>query len=77
MLSELVSNNVSTVSVVLFLGLFAAINVLKPALMYDKDGSIRQFGINSTKKTVLPVWLMSISLAIITYLGVSYYVKVA
>ena len=77
MLSELVSNNVSTVSVVLFLGLFAAINVLKPAFMYDKDGSIRQFGINSTKKTVLPVWLMSISLAIITYLGVSYYVKVA
>ena len=77
MLSELVSNNVSTVSVVLFLGLFAAINVMKPAFMYDKDGSIRQFGINSTKKTVLPVWLMSISLAIITYLGVSYYVKVA
>ena len=41
--------------------------------MFKKDGSIRQFGIGYKEKTVLPIWLMAIVIAILSYVFVMYY----
>ena len=42
---------------------------------YNSDGSLRQFGIGTKKKTVLPIWLLSLILAIFSYLFVLYYLS--
>jgi hypothetical protein len=47
---------------------------MKPACFYNKDGSIREFGIGYKNKTILPIWLSSIVLGILCYLAVMYYV---
>tara|TARA_Y100000780_G_C13694333_1_gene420828 strand:+ start:5775 stop:5963 length:189 start_codon:yes stop_codon:yes gene_type:complete len=45
----------------------------EPGLIYNSDGSLREFGLNSSKKTVIPVWLLAILLAIVSYFIVLYY----
>jgi hypothetical protein len=61
------------VVIFLFLILFTAVHLLKPGLVYDKDGSFRSFGVGYRHKTVIPIWVVSIILAILCYLAVSYY----
>ena len=41
--------------------------------MYNEDGSLRQFGLGYKNKTIITGWLLSIILAILSYLFVLYY----
>jgi hypothetical protein len=41
--------------------------------MYNPDGSLKEFGVGFRKKTIIPVWLISIFLAILAYFSVVYY----
>jgi len=68
-----IRQNLTSVAIVLFVILFAVIQISKPAIIYNKDGSLRQFGLASRKKTVLPIWLITIFLAILCYLFILYY----
>jgi hypothetical protein len=43
---------------------------MKPSVMYNEYGEIRPFGLGYSHKTVIPIWLFSIVLAILCYLGV-------
>jgi len=45
---------------------------MKPSCLYNKDGSIREFGIGYKNKTILPIWLLSLVLGILSYLVVMY-----
>ena len=49
------------------------IHHFKPALLYTKDGAFRQFGVGYKQKTVVPIWLVAIFLAILCYLAVLSY----
>jgi len=49
--------------------------MMKPACFYNKDGSIREFGIGYRNKTILPIWLLSLVLGLLCYLAVLYYVN--
>lgn len=66
--------HITGLSVTLFLVLFALIHHFKPALLYTKDGAFRQFGVGYKQKTVVPIWLVAIFLAILCYLFVLSYV---
>ena len=70
-----IRENITLVSVVLFIIIFGIIQMMKPACFYNKDGSIREFGIGYKNKTILPIWLLSLLLGIICYLAVLYYVS--
>ena len=70
---KLIRNNVTTISILIFLVSFSFINYLKPEFMYNKDGSLRQFGLAYNNKTIISGWLVSIILAILSYLSVRYY----
>ena len=69
-----IKENITLVSVILFIIIFGFIQVIKPACFYNKDGSIREFGIGYKNKTILPIWLLSIVLGILCYLSVMYYI---
>jgi hypothetical protein len=47
--------------------------LIKPALLYTPEGGFRQFGVGYKQKTVIPIWIVAILLAIFSYLGVLYY----
>jgi hypothetical protein len=67
-------NKVST-AIILFLVLFYFVHWLKPAIIYTKNGSFREFGLGYRHKTVLPIWVFSILLGILSYLGVNIYLQ--
>ena len=69
-----IRDNITSVSIGLFVIIFASIQLLKPSFLYYKNGSIREFGIGYQNKTILPIWLLSIVLGILCYLIVMYYI---
>ena len=73
MLRTFTRNHTTFVSIVLFLFIFGIVQMLKPNFLYNKDGSIREFGVGYQNKTILPLWLFSIILGILTYVIVLYY----
>ncbi len=56
----------------LFVGIYVIIIKLKPGFLYNHDGSLSTFGVGYKNKTVIPVWLLAIALAILSYLGIFY-----
>jgi len=68
-----VRHNKITVAILIYMFLFAVINMIKPPFMYNPDGTMKEFGVGFRKKTIIPVWLLSIFLAILAYLSVIYY----
>jgi len=67
--------NITTVTIVLFLIFFGIFQYMKPSFLYDQNGALRQFGIGYRSKTIIPMWLLSIVLAILSYLLVLYYIN--
>lgn len=51
------------------------IHNIKPSFLYNKDQSIRPFGLGIKSKTIIPLWLIVIVLSILFYLIVDYYIK--
>ena len=75
MLKYFITNNKSLVSIIIFLVLFMSIILIKPSLIFDKNGKPREFGLGYKNKTILPIWLAIIFFAIISYLAVLYYIN--
>jgi len=75
MFKNFVRENVTLVSIILFLFIFGSIQIMKPVCFYNKDGSIRDFGIGYKNKTILPIWLLSVVLGILSYLVVLFYIS--
>lgn len=71
-----IHKNITSISIVVFLILYGLIISYKPAFLYNNDGSLRQFGLNSSKKTVIPAWLLAIILSILSYFFILYYIAI-
>jgi uncharacterized membrane protein YozB (DUF420 family) len=70
-----IRENITLVSILLFIIIFIFIQIIKPRCFYNKDGSIREFGIGYKNKTIFPIWILSIVLGIMCYLTVMYCVS--
>ena len=50
---------------------------LKPAILYDASKTgLLSFGVGYKQSTILPLWLMSILLAILSYFAVLYFIHI-
>ena len=66
-------NNKTSTAIVLFLVLFSLFHfILKPSFAYNTDGGFRPFGLGYRHKTVIPVWLVALILAILSYMIIFY-----
>jgi len=73
MLRTFTRNNTTLVSIIIFVIIFGVVQLSRPAFLYNRDGSIREFGVGYKNKTILPLWLFSIILGILSYVFVLYY----
>lgn len=71
-----IRKNMTSFSILLFVIIFALIQYIQPNFLYDDKGRIRLFGIGKKKKTIFPIWLLTIILAIFSYLFVLYYLTI-
>lgn len=72
-LKGFVYQNKLYIAIILFLVLFISIHMLKPSILYNPDGGFRPFGLGYSNKTVIPMWVAAIVLAILSYLAVNFY----
>jgi len=69
-----IKENITLLSIILFIFIFGLIQLMKPNCLYNRDGSIREFGIGYKNKTLLPIWLLSLVLGILCYLAIMFYI---
>jgi hypothetical protein len=69
-----VRQHLTLMSIILFLTIFGFIQFMQPAFLYNSDGSLRDFGVGYKNKTILPVWLLSIVLGILSYCFLRFYI---
>lgn len=59
-------------AILLFVHVYGAVALMKPAFFFSSDGSVRQFSIGRRKTTFFPIWLFALVLGILCYLLVWY-----
>lgn len=72
MYTHFIRQNTNLVAIILFIIIFIFIQIIKPSFLYNKDGSLREFGVGYKNKTIFPLWLLSFILGILCYLLVVY-----
>ena len=60
-------------AIIIFLICMSLILIVKPKLVYDNSGAFRHFGVGYRNKTIFPIWIVTIILAIMSYLFVLMY----
>jgi hypothetical protein len=71
-IKNLIRNNLAGSAIVLYIIVFMLVQYATPSFLYNEDGSLREFGIGYSSKTVLPIWIVAIVLGILSYLAVFY-----
>jgi hypothetical protein len=74
MIQKFIQTNVAFTAIIIFMIVFTSIQIAKPSILYNLDGSIRLFGVGYRNKTILPIWLLSIFIGILSYIAVMYYI---
>jgi hypothetical protein len=71
-----IRNNINSFAILLFLVSFSLLNYVQPGFLYNNTGTLREFGLGQRRKTVLPIWLLSLLLGILSYLAVLYFITI-
>jgi len=62
-----IRNNLVLIAISIFIVVYTIIHSLQPGFLYNKDGTLRQFGVGRKLATVVPSWLLAILLGIFSY----------
>jgi hypothetical protein len=71
-MKNMIRNNLAGSAILLYVIVFMLVQYMNPSFIYNEDGSLREFGIGYSSKTVFPIWLVAIILGILSYLTVYY-----
>jgi len=72
-----INYDVLFIVIIIYICIYSAIVYFKPSFVYDeKNDSFRQFGVGYKNTTILPLWLISILIAIISYFSVLYIIHI-
>ena len=55
-------------SIFIFLIAFSLFHWIKPSFAYQPNGAYRPFGVGYKHKTIVPIWIVAIIFAIMSYL---------
>jgi hypothetical protein len=63
-----IRNNLVSIAIAIFIFSYVTLHMFQPGFLYNKDGSLRQFGVGRKLSTVFPSWLVAIIMGIFSYL---------
>jgi hypothetical protein len=73
MLQQWVRRHIISTAMWLYIILYFLVVYTRPGFLYNRDGTLKTFGLGFRRKTVFPAWVLAISLAILTYVAVLFY----
>ena len=62
-----ISNHKIQLSIILYIFTIVTIWVVKPTILFNENGELKEFGVNRYNKTVLPFWIVVILVSILSY----------
>ena len=66
--------NILLLSVFIYLFVFYIFTmVVKPSFLFNTQGDIKHFGLGYLNKTIIPIWLFSLMIAVFSYLFILYF----
>ena len=65
--TEIIHNCPVKSSIIIYLLIVIIILIIKPSSLYDSDGKAKQFGIGLKNRTILPIWVVFLLLAVLCY----------
>jgi hypothetical protein len=69
----MLNQHVFSVVILIYVVLYLVINQIKPEFIFNNtEDNLRQFGVGYKEKTIFPLWLVAIILAIFSYFIVCY-----
>ncbi len=68
-----VRKNIVAFAIIVFVLAYVIIITYQPSFLYKEDGTLRTFGVGYKHKTVVPMWLVVIAMAIFSYMIIHYY----
>ena len=71
-IKTLIRNNLAGAAILLYIVVFMLVQYINPSFLYNEDGSLREFGVGYSSKTILPIWLIAIILGILSYVTMYY-----
>jgi hypothetical protein len=71
-IKTLIRNNLAGAAILLYIVVFMLVQYMNPSFLYNEDGSLREFGVGYSSKTILPIWLIAIILGILSYVAMYY-----
>lgn len=70
-----IRNNLVLIAISVFIFLYTLIHIMQPGFLYNRDGTLRQFGVGRKLATVVPSWLLAILLGIFSYVIVLQFLR--
>ena len=71
-----IRQHITAMSIIVYIIVFCMVQWIKPSFLYNENGTLKQFGLGVRQKTVVPIWLITMILAIFSYLFVLYYLAI-
>ena len=69
---QYIKKNPTTSSILLFILIISIIQYNQPAFLCNQDGSYKVFGLGYRNKTIVPMWLVVLLVAILSYVSILY-----
>jgi hypothetical protein len=73
---KFIKKHVTSFAILLFLIVYLTLNYTEPFFLYTREGYLRQFGLGYKNKTIIPLWLIAIFIAILSYVSVLYWLTI-
>jgi hypothetical protein len=71
-MKDFVRDNITFCAIIIFLTIYVLIIQMRPSMIFYKDGTLKEFGVGYRNKTIIPIWLAAIILAILSYIIIMY-----
>jgi hypothetical protein len=71
-MKDFVRTNAPLCAILVFLAVYGLIIRWKPRMLFYEDGTLKEFGLGYKNKTILPIWLLAVVVAILSYMVVMY-----
>lgn len=64
--------NLGLIASIVYISLYFMLVWLRPSVLFEPGGGLRQFGLGNSRTTIVPLWLVAILLGILSFFGVKY-----
>ena len=65
--------NILPIAILITTILISFVYFMKPDIVFNRDGTLKRFGLGNNSKTVLPMWFVVFIVSVMVYMALRFY----